>query len=296
TSLLDTRPLKEFLSQKIPWKQIDSNIQSGFLEALSITATNTRTGNSELFIQKKQDLRYTGDYRYYDVQMSAEHVMASAAIPIVFPTVKVGKFYYTDGGIRLYTPMSPAIQLGADRILIVGLRHAPSEDEVKKVEAKEMRRPPLLTEVLGRVMNGLFLDRVRYDLEQLDRINKLIEWSEEVYGKEYLKKLNETIFKLNESKDIAARGLKKIQAVQILPTEFISDIFQRWFNRKNKKDFKFAPMEKLLTRLLEVDAEGSVELLSYLIFAQEYIEELIDLGYEDAKKNKDKIIEVMEGK
>lgn len=306
TSFLDTSPLKKFLNQNVSWSQIEKNINSGLVDAVTVTATNTRTGYGELFVQKNSEIEYTGDYKANMVDLKADHVLASAAIPIIFPTVKIGKSYYTDGGLRVFTPTSPAIQLGADRIVVVGLRHQPSLKEREEYEAKEMKSPPSLAELMGRIMNGLFLDRVQFDLEQLHRVNKIIEWSEKVYGKDYLEKINRQIQKecgvekkggrrVEESftKDLCPRGLKNIQAVEILPSEFISQIFGRWFNKKRKGGFKFSTLEKFLTRILDVDTEGAIELLSYLTFANDYLQELIDLGYEDAKKNRNRLIEIM---
>jgi len=276
-----------------------------------VTATNTRTGYGELFVSKNNEIQYTGSYIENEVPIRTEHVMASAAIPIIFPTVKIGKSWYADGGLRIFTPLSPAIQLGAERIVIVGLRHQPTAQEWAEYESKGMKAPPSLAELMGRLMNGLFLDRVQFDLEQLHRVNKIIEWSEKIYGKDYLEKLNEQsrkeaekdkakpsdsdtkrVQKLVERK-ILPRGLKTIEVVEILPSQFISKIFARWFEKNRKKGFKFSTMEKVLTRILDVDTEGAIELLSYLVFANDYISELIDLGYEDAKRNKDRLVDLL---
>lgn len=294
TSFLDTAPLQKFLRRAIPWGQIEKNVREGPVDAVSVTATNLHNGRGELFMLKKDHVTYTGAYRTHEGSLGPEHIMASAAIPIIFPSLKIGKVYYTDGGLRLFTPLSPAIQLGADRIVIVGLRHRPSAEEIRQYDSQEMRNPPSLAELMGRLMNGLFLDRVQFDLEQVDRINKIVEWSEGIYGKDYLEKLNQYLRHEKLRGDIASRGLQKIRVVEILPSEFVSEIFGRWFNRQNKKNgFKLSVLEKLLFRLLDVDAPGAVELLSYLTFANEYIKELIDLGYEDAKRNKNRLMELM---
>ncbi len=292
-AFLDTAPLWDYLKSKVPWHQIEKNIHEGSVDALAIAATNTRSGRGELFLSKKNEIQYTGDYRVHDVEFQLEHIMASAAIPLVFPTVKVGKTYYTDGSLRLFTPMSPAIQLGADRIVITDLRHRATPEEIKNYDSQQMTKPPSFAELMGRLMNHIFLDRVQYDMDQLERINRVIEWSERVYGKNYLEKINKMLFENKIKGDVANRGLKKIRAVEISPSEFISEIFGRWFQKMSKKTFQFSPLEKLLLRVLDVDAPASVELLSYLIFAKEYIKDLIDLGYEDAKRQRHRLIEIM---
>ena len=291
--ILDTTPLRAYLKKNIPWEQLNKNVLKGTVDALTVTATNTKSGRCELFIRKKPGISYTGEYKIHDVVFQAEHVIASAAIPVVFPSVKIGKTYYTDGGLRLFAPMSPAIQLNASGIVMVGLRHQATEQEIRAYDDVEMKAPPTIAQLAGRVMNMIFLDRVQYDLEQMDRINKIIEWSEKVYGKDYLIKINKMLSKEKKSADIGKRGLKKIKVVEILPSTFISNIFEQWYNKLSKGIYKLSAMEQLLLRVLDVNASDSLELLSYLTFAKEYIQDLIELGYEDAKKQKDRLVDLL---
>ncbi len=290
---LDTRPLWQYLRKHVPWEQLTKNTQQGHVHATCITATNTRSGRVELFIQKHKDVEYTGPYRHHEVELGVEHIMASAAIPIIFPTVKINHVYYTDGGLRLFTPLSPAIQLGADHALVIGLRHKPSLKEIEAYDSQNMKSPPSVVELAGRIMNGVFLDHIQYDLEQTDRINRIIECSEKIYGNDYLEKLNEHLEKHVPQLHPHARGFHKIQTAEVWPSEFISGIFSRWFHKLDKGNYRLSTLEKLLTRMLDVDAEGAVELLSYLTFAPEYLKELIDLGYEDAKKHRDALMQIM---
>ncbi len=291
--LLDNAPLSRFLGKKIEWTKIETNIKKGFVSAISITATNSQSGRTELFIRKTKKVEYLGEYRIHDVPIQLEHVMASSAIPLVFPTVKINKIYYTDGGLRLYTPMSPAIQLGADRLLIIGLHHPATPEEKDDFDLKEMKYPPSVVQLAGRLMNLIFLDSVKYDLEQLKRINHLIERSEKIYGKDYLEKINALIPKNKKKEEVADHPMKKIEVVEVLPSEFISKIFEQWFNRSKKSGHQFSSLEKLLMRLLDFDVAGAIELLSYLTFSNDYVRELIDLGYEDAKKNRDRLVEIL---
>ncbi len=293
--LLDNAPLKKFLKKKIQWEKIEANIQKRFVSAISITATNARSGRTELFISRRKEIEYYGEYRIHEIPIQLEHVIASAAIPLVFPTVRIDKVYYTDGGLRLYTPMSPAIQLGAERLLIIGLHHPATQNQKDDFDLKEMKYPPSVIQLAGRLMNLIFLDSVKYDLEQLKRINHLIERSEEVYGKDYLDKVNSLVKKGKNLNEPISHELKKIDVVEILPSEFISKIFEDWFNKARKGTYKLSSLEKLLMRLLDFDTAGAVELLSYLTFSHEYMKSLVDLGYEDAKKNRDRLIDILSG-
>jgi NTE family protein len=295
-SFLDTSPLRAFLKKHIPWEAITKNVMNGPIDAVAINATNLHTGHNELFLQRKPEVEYLGHYQVVEGPIELDHAMACSAIPMVFPSVKIGDYYYADGGLRLFTPMSPAIQLGADRLVIIGLRHRPTPEETKKETSKDnyKSKEPTIAEQMGRMLNGLFLDRIQYDLEQLHRINTVIEISEKVYGRDYLDKLNQRMRKEGLRGDIASRGLKRIRAVEIHPSDYISEIFKRWYQKQRKSTFQFSAFEKLMVRILDIDPTTGSDLLSYLTFAPEYLHELFELGFEDARTQRGKLIEIME--
>src|SRR5262249_33044325 len=157
---------------------------------------------------------------------------------LVFPSVLIDGIAYTDGGLRLNTPMSPAIQLGADSILVIGLHHYAKPGEKVPFHGTK-GHPPALGQVLGRVMNSIFLDRIQYDIEQLERINRIIDWSEAVYGKDFLKELNAMLHHRNIRGDIANRGLKRLNVFRIRPSEDIGEIFGHCFRRGRDKISSF---------------------------------------------------------
>ena len=295
TSFLDTSPLRDFLKTHINWKRIKENVDSTPLDAVVINATNLDTGNPELFLYKKDKLEYQGRHLVHEGPIEVEHAMASSAIPIIFPSIHVGDNYYTDGGLRLFTPMSPAIQLGAERLIIVGLRRRAMHQETKAhpIQIKN-KKQPTISDQMGRLLNGIFLDRIDFDLQQLKRINMVIEASEKVFGKDYLEKINKQMVKDGHKGDIASRGLKKIRAIEIQPSEFISKLFIDWFQKAEKGAVQFSSLEKLLVRLLDIEPSAGKDLLSYLTFAPSYLRLLFDLGFEDAKSQRQEIIEIME--
>ncbi len=294
TSFLDTTPLREHLTKVIPFEQIRKNVLQGPLDAVVMNATNLGTGNNELFIQKKPGIRYDGHYLKHEVPIGVEHAMASSAIPIVFPSVKIENTYYADGGLRLFTPMSPAIQLGADHLIVIGLRRRPTTHEIRKDHKNKKKHVPTISDQMGRMLNGIFLDRIQHDFKQLERINRIIEISEKVYGKDYLNKINQAMAKRGLEGDIASRGLKKIKALEIQPSRSISSLFIHWFKNGKKDDFDFSSFERLLIRLLDIDPATGKDLMSYLTFAPSYLKELFELGYEDGQRQKPQIIELME--
>lgn len=296
--LFNTTPLKKFITNVIPWKQITLNLNQNLFDALCITSTQVASGLPELFIEKRPNFSYTGHYIWHDIKIDYKHALASAAIPIVFPTVKIGSQDYMDGGLRLNTPMSPAIQLHADKILAIGPQD-PSQgatersENGQKVDFLKRTPAPSLGSVFGKLLNSIFLDKLDYDIEQMERINRIIQWGEECYGKDFLDKINAHIRDNNITGDIANRGLKRLEVLEIYPSEDIRKIF---VSSVQKSDFfknDLTSFEKILLKLLDVDLSTGQDFLSYIMFYPEYISKLIELGYEDAKSQHDTIHEFL---
>ncbi|MFO1464181.1 MAG: patatin-like phospholipase family protein [bacterium] len=288
---LDTEPFLPFITNLFPWKMITKNIKSGLVQGLAIVATNVFTGRMELFVQKHPECEYNGEHVVNYVKIRPEHARASAAIPVIFPTVLINGIAYTDGGLRLNTPLSPAIHLGADKILVIGLNHRAQPGEALPMSG-EQGKQAALGQVLGRVMNSVFLDKIQYDIEQLNRINKIVEWSEALYGKNYLADLNKMLARKNIKGDVADRGLKKIQALRIRPSQDIGELFRHSFKTKDRKHL--STFEKFLIRFLDVDPESGVDFLSYISFTPDYLSHLLDLGFQDAKRHHNQLKEFME--
>ncbi|EKD41178.1 MAG: hypothetical protein ACD_73C00812G0001 [uncultured bacterium] len=289
---LDTEPFPGYLKDIIPFKKIAQNIKAGHIQAVSLTATNISTGNMELFIQKHPNLEYTGEYAHRVVELQPEHAMASAAIPLIFPPVMVDKTYYMDGGLKLNTPLSPAIQLGANHILVIGLhrRYQHGEQIVCSIAPTEH---PTLGQMVGEIMNAFFVDRIQYDVEQLTRINRMVEWSEKIYGPDYLDKINTMLINQGIKGDIANRGLKKLKVLEVLPSVDMATIFSECYHSSKKTRKSFTTFEKILLRLLDIDPTAGVDILSYLSFMPVYLKRLMELGYEDAKLMKDQLEEFL---
>lgn len=287
---LDTSPFLPFISKAIPWKRISRNVQEGFLDAVSIVTTNVFTGRLELFIQKSEKTKYLGDALVHYGPIQPVHAAASAAIPVIFPSVMINDIAYTDGGLRLNTPLSPAIHLGADSILVIGLNHRAKPGEKIPVQGVK-GEPPALGQVLGRVMNAMFLDKIQNDMEQLERINHIITWCEEVYGKDFTKKMSKFLSKQKNIGSFGERGLKKLRVFRIRPSQDIGNIFSQCFRHEGSDHF--TSFEKFLIRFLDADNSGGIDMLSYISFLPSYLKRLLELGFEDAKANHDEIEEFM---
>lgn len=287
--LLDTTPFVPFLKRVLHFDQMEKNIQQGPLDAVAIATTNIGNGRLELFVDKKESVTYTGAYRVHIEPIDWRHAMASAAVPIIFPPVRIGAYFYVDGSIRLNTPMSPAVQLHADKVLIVGVKYKAKWESSGRFAFTEPNAYPSFTNMAGRLMDALFLDHIDYDVEQMTRINRIIDWSEKLYGPNYLKELNAMLKQEGIEGDIANRGLKKLDAFAFFPSEDIGRLACERLLELAKSKTKLTQIERFFLKFLEVDPNAELSLLSYLMFEKEYLGRLIEIGIKDCRSRESEL-------
>ncbi|MBI1909815.1 MAG: patatin-like phospholipase family protein [Deltaproteobacteria bacterium] len=287
-SLQDTSPLHEFLGREIPWQNIPQNMKKGVLGALALSTTDIRTGQLVIFLEKTSPLAYIGTPDAVKTTITETHAMASAAIPILFPPIEVDGAYYCDGGLRQTTPISPAVALGAEKVLIIALRYSPLQQKpVKKAV------PPSLGHIVGKVFNSIFLDHLEYDLTMMKRMNRIIDWSTKLYGPQYLEELNKAIAQDDILKHIPRRGIRKIEELTLYPSADIGSMAAD-FVRRNGFKMELALWHRMFFKATQAGQETESDLLSYLLFDPAYLKELFELGYEDARRQKDKLIQFFE--
>lgn len=295
--LLNTAPFIPFLKKIIPWNQISLNIKNGLLHAVSVTATNVASGKLELFIEKHPEVLYTGHYIHHDTKLEYCHAMASGAIPLVFPTLRINRSHYMDGSLRLNTPMSPAIQLGAEKVLVIGLHHQGERSESSEQDSAqpfiEPNVMPSLGLLLGRILSSIFLDRLDYDIQQLNRINRVIEWAEGCYGEDFVVRINAYLKERGITGDVANRGLKKLKALRINPSRDLREVFAETVDSAHIFSKSLSSLEKLLLKILDVDFYSGRDFLSFILFHPEYIKRLLELGFEDAHLYHDELVAFM---
>lgn len=298
-SLLNTAPLVPFLKSVIPWRQISLNIRNELIQAVSLTATNVLTGKIELFVEKHPSVKYSGHYIFHDVKLEYYHALASAALPVIFQTVQIHDQHYMDGGLRLNTPMSPAIQLGAEKVLVIGLNYRGERADVAGVGLPKPdslmthSQAPTLGMMLGKIMSSIFLDKLDYDIEQMHRINRIIEWGEGCFGKDFVDRVNEYVVAKGIHGDIADRGLKKLSAMSIFPSRDLCRVFSECVDDKDFFTKGLSRFERSLLKILDVDHLTSKDFLSFVMFIPEYLQRLLELGFEDARTHHDALIEFM---
>ncbi|MEM1173235.1 MAG: patatin-like phospholipase family protein [Pseudomonadota bacterium] len=268
TSLLDNSPLRSLLSRNVRFPRIQQSLDNGWLDAIAITAASYRNARSSTFFECRgafDDWTRTRRAGVRD-ELHLDHVMASIAVPMIFPPVQIGGEYFGDGAMRQATPLSPAVRLGADRILVIGVR-----DELADTRVEETPEPPSFAQIAGYMLDTLFMDGLYSDLERMTRINQLID----------------TV--APEDRVEPLRSMRPIDTMVIVPSEDIRDIAHR-----HRRALPFA-----VSALLHgIGGRKSSEnrLLSYLLFEREFTRELIELGYKDAMRVKDELMDFVLGR
>jgi NTE family protein len=282
--LLDTSGLERFVVRHIPWRGIERSLRSRQLRALSVSATHVGTGHTVVFLSCADPVprEWSRDpfVRHRAARIGPRHVLASAAIPMLFPAVKIGEEYFTDGGLRQNTPMSPAIRLGADRMLLVSLRHvAPKPKELQREQTAAYPKPLFLA---GKALNALLLDHTEYDLQRMQRINLILEAGHASFGDKFTDMMNQALAGLRGA------PLRRIQAVHIRPSEDIGALAAE-FVHKGRMKVSGIVARRLIQRLAASEAPHESDLLSYLLFDGAFAADLIDLGRHDAAKKADEL-------
>jgi NTE family protein len=199
---------------------------------------------------------------------------------MLFPAVKIGEEYFTDGGLRQNTPMSPAIRLGADRLLLISLRHVGPEPKIIQKERAEAYPKPLF--LAGKALNALLLDHTEYDLQRMQRINLILEAGRASFGDQFETMMN------RELAHLRGAPLRRIQAVHIRPSVDIGTLAAD-FVAKGRMKVDGIIARRLIHRLAEGEARHESDLLSYLLFDGGFAAELIELGRIDAAKKEDEL-------
>ena len=268
-SLLDNAPLRELLRKRINFKAIETSIQQGYIDSLSVTAAGYTTARSVSFYQGQDDIEPWERVRRSGrrAEINVDHLMASIAVPIVFPPVNINGEYFGDGAMRQATPLSPAVHLGAERILVIGARNeVPDEAGLFEDEPPY----PSLGKVAGYMLDALFMDGLSADLERLTRINFMLEQvgEQNINGEE--------------------NQLRPIDAMVMLPSVDIREIAARHAKELPRS-------VRILLHGLGAMNKGGMQLASYLMFESGYTRELIRLGYKDAIGRRDELASFMHG-
>ncbi|TMA25950.1 MAG: hypothetical protein E6J78_16000 [Deltaproteobacteria bacterium] len=280
-SLLDAAPLAELVRTAIPWRELHQGVAERAIIGVTVSATDIETGHTVVFVETQESRLLVSRDRAIDwgaVRLTAQHALASAAIPIIFPTVRVAGRVYSDGSLRQNTPISPALRLGAARVLVVGLRtrrRAPRAGRQHVAHQLTYSSPLFL---FGKLLDALLLDRVENDLANLRLVNaaltELQRHSPVMIGHE----------PVAAALEAAGGGLRPVQDLFIRPSQDLGVLAAEILQRPAVKARLSGPAGYLLRRLGEAATGGDPsDLLSYLLFDSEYASELMALGERDAR-------------
>lgn len=249
-SLLETSPLRALLEEHVPFHRIDKNVSDGHLDALAVTAMNYTNSNSVTWVQGQKSLgMWTRQRRKSETALiGVEHIMGSAAIPLFFPPIRVGEDHYGDGCLRNTAPLSPAIHLGADRLIVISVRRPESKAAPLSPDIE-----PSIARVLGVILNALLLDAVDVDMERMMRINQTLDLVPERQREEL--------------------QLRKVDYLWLRPSHDIGHLAGELFDRLPR-------VIRYLVAGLGSSKEAA-ELTSYLLFDPDFCGQLVRMGYED---------------
>jgi NTE family protein len=268
-AILDNRPLRDLLSRYIRLDHIQDSIDRGYLDAIAVTAAGYGSARSVSFYQGKEGLEPWTRVRRRGkpATITLDHLMASIAAPLIFPPVQIGREYFGDGAMRQATPLSPAVRLGAGRILVIGVRN---EEQDPVPGPDETVAYPSFGRVAGYMLDALLMDGLSSDLERLARLNQIVNSQP---GRKF-------------SGEFAS--IRSIDAFIMYPSKDIREVAMRYRDEMPK------PVRALMRGLGALNYGGR-QLVSYLLFESGYTRELIKMGYEDGMARRDDLTDFIAG-
>jgi NTE family protein len=258
-SLLDNTPLWDLLASKVEFANIARNIEANKLHAVSITAMGYSSGRSVSFFQGQPELEGWRRFRRAGVptNIRLEHLLASSAIPTIFPTVRIGQEYYGDGALRQLAPISPALHMGADALFVIGVSGNRSPSQGLPKTPAPVRHSPSMAQIVGHLLNSAFVDALENDIEHMERLNHLLALiPPEVRAEQGL-------------------SLKPVRNMIVSPSKGVDAIAGR------KVRYLPRSVRFFLRAIGATTKSGGATAASYLLFANPFISELMELGYQD---------------
>jgi NTE family protein len=291
--LIDASPLAEMLLKTIPFTHIDTQLRKGHLSAVSVSATHVGTGATVIFVQRR---RGAGPLPWSNVdphvvarpaRLRASHALASAALPVFFPAVRIEGSYYCDGGLRQNVPLSPARRLGANGLIVINPRYVRGLAVTTGLARERERKFPSPLFLMGKALNSLVLDRVDNDIDRLERINAILDAGTRRFGATFADELNEELAAAGES------PVRPLRVVHIRPSENLAELGAAYV-RSKEFDRTGGIVGRLLRQIAGGETSREADLLTFLLFEGGYARQLIELGQNDARAKHDELCSFFE--
>ncbi len=286
-ALLDGAPFAKLIEREFPRKALRDAIDSGRTRGFIVSATELATGRNALFVDARSPnplVRPRPQSQVYAQRIRPIHLIASASIPFVFQPVEIDGHWMVDGGLRMNTPLRPVLRTGVDRVLVISLMQGSSPIYATRPHGGMATRMsqavvPNLFFLGGKTFNALLLDPVERDVHTTERLNRLIAWGTERYGPGFASALADE------------QDVHHVDTLFLRPSEDLGGMAAQLYRSHPPK--ASMPVRYLLSRIVDDENAAEADLLSYLFFDRVFTGAVEALGYEDAKRNEARLVELI---
>lgn len=285
--VFDVRPMAELVQREISWRAVSRCLRKQLLRALTVSCTEVSTGRTVVFMQTAPNLTIPTAAPprtlFRADRVGPQHALASAAIPLLFPPVRIDDELYLDGGLRQNTPIAPALRLGATHIFAIGSSREVSGRVVREAGHHQNVRAPGAAFLLGKVLNAFLLDHVDVDIELLTRINNVVVDGTRAFGPGFTDALSA------EARKHGGQPYRHVTCMRVRPSE---DIGRLAYDHLRRGHLRGDPiLAKRLFNVLDLGVEGEADLGSYLLFDGPFCRRLIEMGRADAQARRDELVQ-----